>query len=163
MKQLLCLFCSGEFLAFLVVGGISSVVNLACGYALYSATPLPYTLCVFLGALAGLVVNFLLNYFFIFKYKGRNIFSQFQTFFVVALLGTVLTALLARLFLAGLRWGHVEALALYGYSLSAEFLAHALSVGVVTFYSYLAHKFLSFNVGFRKRLQDTLERFQAGR
>lgn len=159
MRRLLRLFCSREFLAFLVAGGIASVVNLACGFALYSATPLPYTLCVFLGALSGLVVNFLLNYFFIFKYKGRDMFSQFQTFFAVALIGTMLTALLARLILAGLRWGHVEALDLCGYRLSAEFLAHALSVGFVTFYSYLAHKFFSFNVGFRKRLQEGMERF----
>ena len=81
MRRLLRLFCSGEFLAFLVVGGISSVVNLACGYALYSATPLPYTLCVFLGALSGLVVNFLLNYFFYSVTKSKNNFFFFDYFF----------------------------------------------------------------------------------
>ena len=163
MPKLFRLFWTREFLEFLVMGAISLVANLGCGYALYSAALLPYTLCVFLGALSGLVVNFLLNYFFTFRYKGRSIFSQFQTFFVVAFVGTVLTALLARLFLAALHWGHVVALVVYGYRFSAELLAHAVAVALITFYSYLAHKFFSFNVGFRKRIQNGMEHFKAGR
>ena len=97
-------------------------------------------------------------------YKGRGILGQFWTFFLVAGLGTVLTALLARMALFVLVLMGLHQVNLIFFIMSAKFAAHALAVAVVTFYSYLAHKFFSFNVGFRRRLGPAFrQRFGKGR
>lgn len=158
--MLLSACLSKNFLYFLAFGGTAALVNLGCGYALYRAELLPYFLSVFIGAASGLLVNFLLNYYFNFNYRGRGFLSQFRTFFVVATVGTILTAVLARAFLLLFHVGGIVAITVFGWPLTAEFLAHLLSVGVVTIYSFLGHKYFSFNVGIRGQLRNTLHHFR---
>ena len=150
-----------DFLFFLLFGGLAAVTNLAVGALLYSVPAIarfvPYWLAVATGASAGLFVNFFLNHEFNFRFRGRSAAAQFRTFCVVAGVGIVLTSLLSTTLL-----GLFRTLGLAGLSaqlplpVSEGFLAHFIAVGLVTFYSFFAHKFFTFNVGIRRRLSALL-------
>ena len=146
-SAMLEIFFSRQFARFLLFGGISAIITIAVGYVLYSTGVLPYTFAVFVGAVASIIVNFLLNYWFNFNYRGRKALSQFNTFFVVAGIGTLLTAGLAKLFLSVFHALDTHAFGIGGRAISSEFVAQVLAVGLVTLYSYAAHKYLSFNEG----------------
>ncbi len=150
-----------DFLFFLVFGGLAAVTNLAVGALLYSvpafARLLPYWLAVATGASAGLFVNFFLNYGFNFRFRGRSAVAQFKTFCVVAGVGIILTSLLSTTLVALFReLGLAGLLAQTPLPVSQGFLAHFTAVGLVTFYSFFAHKFFTFNVGIRRRLRSLL-------
>lgn len=150
------IYFSGQFLRFVLFGGTAAVVNLACGLGLYDGevAPIPYWSAVTLAALAGLIVNFCLNYYFNFSYRGRSALGQLSTFCVIAGVGTVLTATLA----VGFRAIVIllaDSVPVPGIgNVSAEFVAHFFAVGAVTFYSFAAHRYFTFNVGLRRRLVE---------
>lgn len=151
-KKLCRAFWSPEFLRFLVFGGLAALANLAIGYILYSNDLIPYFFAVFCGSASGLLVNFLCNYYFNFHYRGRTLIRQFSTFFIVAGVGTLLNALLAKIFLLLGLWllPVLPASALTALlAVHLEIGCHILSIGVVTFYSFLGHKYFSFNEGIR--------------
>lgn len=149
-------YLSRQFVIFLAFGGSAAAVNLAVGTALYDHgfAALPYWVSVLIAATCGLVVNFMLNHLFNFRFRQRSTWEQFRTFTLVAAIGTALTALIADGVLALIGAAGVDSLALpFGRTLSARFLAHFCAVALVTFYSYAAHRYFSFNVGFRVRLR----------
>lgn len=151
-KKLCRAFWSPEFLRFCVFGGLAAVANLVIGYILYSNDVIPYFYAVLCGSASGLLVNFLCNYYFNFRYRGRTLLRQFSTFFIVAGVGTLLNALIAKLLLLiGLRLLPVLPLTAQCPWLSAhlEVGCHVLSIGLVTLYSFLGHKYFSFNEGIR--------------
>ncbi|MDD4702442.1 MAG: GtrA family protein [Desulfovibrio sp.] len=147
---------SRNFLYFIAFGGTAALVNLLCGYLLYNANVFPYIVSVFIAASAGLLVNFALNYKLNFKYKGRKLSQQFGTFLVVASIGTLLTAVVAHFSMQLLLFFEIEDIALAGFAVSSQFFAHVFSVGVITVYSFIAHKYFSFNVGIRNQLRKTI-------
>lgn len=154
-----CMFnflLSRNFLYFIAFGGTAALVNLVCGYLLYSADLFPYIVSVFIAASAGLLVNFALNYKLNFKYEGRKLSQQFGTFLVVASIGTLLTAVVAHFSMQVLLFFEIEDIVMVGFAVSAQFVAHIFSVGVITIYSFVAHKYLSFNVGIRNQLRKTI-------
>jgi putative flippase GtrA len=147
-----------QFIKFLIFGGLAAAVNLGVGLIAYAKGPdslMPYWLAVLVAASCGLLVNFILNHLWNFRYRLRSTAAQLKTFTVVATIGTLLTVLLAE---GGLRLAHglgVERLALpFASSVSARFASHFCAVGLVTFYSFFAHRYFSFNVGFRARLRQ---------
>ena len=147
-----------DFLFFLLFGGLAALTNLVVGATLYSvptfAHVVPYWLAVAIGASAGLFVNFTLNYRFNFRFRGRSALAQFKTFCVVAGVGIILTSLLSTTLVTLFHaLGLVSLLAQSPLPVSTNFLAHFIAVGLVTFYSYFAHKFVTFNVGIRGRLR----------
>lgn len=150
------IYISQEFLYFLMFGGLAALTNLVVGALLYG-TPaiMPYWVAVFTGAASGLVVNFGLNYKFNFRFRGRSMAAQFRTFCLVSVFGIILTTALA-LLLRGIFIAIAVDAALTRANLpvTTEFLAHFCSVGLVTFYSFAAHKFLTFNIGVRNRLRN---------
>jgi len=149
---------SVQFVRFLAFGGLAAVVNLGVGALAYANGPaslLPYWLAVLFAASCGLLVNFTLNHLWNFRFRLRSTAAQLQTFTVVATIGTVLTALLAA---GGLQLLHalgIDRVPLpFSHTISARFAAHFCAVGIVTFYSFFAHRYFSFNVGFRARLRQ---------
>lgn len=150
-----------DFLFFVLFGGLAAMTNLAVGALLYGvpafARLLPYWLAVAVGASAGLFVNFFLNYGFNFRFRGRSAVAQFKTFCVVAGVGIILTSLLSTTLVALFRaLGLAGLLAQTPLPVSEGFLAHFTAVGLVTFYSFFAHKFFTFNVGIRRRMRSLL-------
>src|SRR5262245_43347973 len=117
----------------------------------------PYWLAVTLAASSGLLVNFSLNYRFNFRYRGRPAVAQLSTFCIVAGLGILLTAVISvaiKSLLSG------ENLTIIGLgTVSTAFASHFLAVGLVTFYSFAAHRYFTFNVGVRARLKDAFARY----
>lgn len=142
---------SKQFLLFLVFGGFAAVVNLTVGKILYDYVlfDFPYVLSVLIAAFSGLLVNFICNYTWNFTRHMRTASQHFQTFFVIATIGSFLTALLSRVILALLEYFAFPAFSMYGFAITDRFVAHFLSVGLVVFYSYFAHKYISFSDGFK--------------
>ena len=141
-RRAIALALDPQFLRFLLFGGIATLVSFFGGFALYAFLDVPYAPAVFIGSVAAIFVNFALNYLFNFHYHGRSMAAQFVTFASVAGIGTVLTTLLAKGLLHTGLW-LFPALSL----LDVEVACHVLAIGIVTFYSFFAHKYLSFNKG----------------
>jgi putative flippase GtrA len=156
-------FLSRQFATFVVFGGLAAIVNLAVGWLIYKhrlGVTLPYSMAVAIGAASGLLINFGLNYCFNFRFRERSAIAQFRTFFVVSLGGIALTSLLSWLTLQALP----NSLPLPGnHIVSAKFASHFLAVGLVTFYSYAAHRYFTFNVGLRERHAQLLQGIQNAR
>ncbi|MDR1125973.1 MAG: GtrA family protein [Deltaproteobacteria bacterium] len=151
-------FFSRQFLIFLAFGGCAAIISILTGWLLYRDNGvMPYSVAVSAGAVCGIAVNFSLNYAFNFSFRNRSLLEQFWTFFLVAGFGVLLTAVLAKLLLLVLLWAGFASLAIGSFSLSAKLTAHVISVGLTTFYSFLAHKYLSFNVGIKKRFSALLQ------
>lgn len=146
-------FFSRQFAVYLLFGGSAALVNLVCGYLLYTYTSIPYFMAVFCAGLCGLMVNFLLNYFFNFVYRKRSMFSQLLTFTLVALFGILLTTLLAEIFLYIFVLLDIQ---FSRYFLTPKFLSLFLATGLVTIYSFLVHKFFTFNKGILAQCKDFL-------
>ena len=155
MYAIFRIFFTKQFLIYIIFGGIAAVVNLICGYVLYTYTTFPYMLAVFLGASCGLLINFLLNYFFNFIYRGRPMLNQLATFTCVAMVGTLLTALIAGMLLFIFEALDINVEYLF---VSPKFISQFISVGLVTLYSFVAHKYLSFNEGILHRCKVLLKR-----
>ena len=141
-RRAIALALDPQFLRFLLFGGIATLVSFFGGVALYAFLDVPYAPAVFIGSAAAIFVNFALNYLFNFHYHGRSMAAQFVTFASVAGIGTVLTTLLAKGLLHAGLW-LFPAFSL----LDVEVAYHVLAIGIVTFYSFFAHKYLSFNKG----------------
>jgi putative flippase GtrA len=154
--RLVKLYFSWQFLRFIIFGGSAAAVNLFSGVLLYGShhNVLPYWAAVTVAALNGLLVNFSLNYFFNFRYRGRSMMGQLMTFCIVACVGIALTALLAVSIRDILELGRQTREIMNYLGVSSTFMAHFLSVGLVTFYSYAAHRYFTFNVGIRRQLHS---------
>lgn len=151
------LYFSRRFATFLAFGGTAAAVNLAVGWLIYRrhVIEVPYVAGVVIGATAGLLVNFLLNYFFNFKFRDRSALAQLRSFVGVSVIGIALTAIISELLNRLLPVAFID---LAGKRISREFMAHFMAVGLVTFYSYAAHSYLTFSVGFRERGKQLLSR-----
>lgn len=88
-----------------------------------------------LGYGCGMTTNFLLNKFVNFSSDSRSFLRQARTFFIVALVGLSMTALLMELFVQGF---HLRLL-----------VAKALAIALVMIWSFWGHKNLTFQEGIR--------------
>ena len=144
-----------QFLLYLGISSLAAVVNLLVGFSLYGLLGLSagwlYAISVAIGYLAGMAVNWALNRVITFPNSGRRKLSELRTFIVVALIGLLLTVALATGFrdsfapyIAGLVVGQGWAPAL-----SAETTAQVMAVAIVAVYSFLGHKWFTFDRGIR--------------
>ena len=156
LQRIHSLFFTRQFAVFLIFGGSATLTSLVTGWFLYGngRDVLPYFWAVIVASLAGLLVNFAGNFIFNFHYSGRSMWGQFTTFTIVSLFGTWLTGILATGFLWCLLWLSFDGFDCYGFWVPAKLCAHTCAVAVVTFYSYLAHTYFSFNVGILARLKS---------
>ncbi|MDR1242698.1 MAG: GtrA family protein [Deltaproteobacteria bacterium] len=143
---------SKQFILFILFGGLAALVNLIAGKFLYDIydIDIPYTLLVSISAFCGMVVNFSLNYFFNFIYHPRSVLQHFISFFFVSIFGILLTSFFAFIFLKLIYIMKLEQFTLLGIIFTQKFVAHFCSIGVVVFYSFFAHKYISFNSGLLK-------------
>ena len=144
---------------FLIFSGLSTVVALVTGYLLYQVLGFGqawrYGVSVGVSALVGMVVSFVLNRRYTFARSGRPLGDEMRTFLIVALGGLALTVGLSTLFrdwllpwLTGLLVPEA-----WRDALNLELIAHVGAVGLVAFYSFLGHKYLSFGLGIRGGLK----------
>ena len=147
-----------SFARYLLTAGIATCVDVAIVQGLLFLdllhNPLFLALAIVAGSLAGVTVNFTLSRRFVFAPDDRPVHLQFRTFAVVALGGLCLRLALAYAFVALFA---LPAFALLGAApvpAAGERLAHLLAVALVTAYSFLAHKHMSFAGGISNRLSS---------
>jgi putative flippase GtrA len=109
-------------------------------------------LAIAVGAASGTMVNFLLSRRFVFRPDGRRAHEQFATFLTISLTTALLRMVLAYGLVAILTLPAFALLLTLPVSAPAERIAHLGAVGLVTIYSFLAHRHFSFAGGLRNRL-----------
>lgn len=141
-----------SFVRYLLTAGAATVVDVVLVQTLLSLdrahVPVFFALTIVAGAVAGMSVNFALSRRFVFATDLRSAREQFGSFVLISL-----TILILRLAVA---YGLVAVFALPAFSwlgtlpvaAAAERLAHLGAVGLVTIYSFFAHKHISFAGGF---------------
>ncbi len=166
LQRLLAVYLQGQFPRYLLFSGIAALTNFIVGLLLYDGAgwdgPVSYRVAVSLGFLAGMVVSYLLNRRFTFSQSGRRAHREVRTFFIVSLGGLLLTVVIA----TGLRSGPVPWFAevfVTGHLIApvladGEASAHALAIGLVAFYSFASHKFLTFDQGITAALRRLFSR-----
>lgn len=120
------LFCGYSF-----AGGIATIVDLIVFYLWEHSLNLPYQWGVAVGYGCGMLTNFTLNKFLVFRNKSKAILSQFGAFCIVALIGLGLTYLLIMTFVEGLNM--------------APFAAKVVAVPIVLFWNFYGNKKATFS------------------
>jgi putative flippase GtrA len=126
---------SGQFLRFLVAGGLAASVNVG-SRVLYSMC-LPYPVAIVLAYLSGMVTAFLIMRTWVFK-KQRSPHARQLLWFATVNLFAVLQTLIVSLVLA--RWVLIS----LGVEQFRELIAHIAGVLVPTVTSFIGHRYLSF-------------------
>ena len=133
---------------YVVSAGAASAVDFALVQALLVFPALHsgllFGLAIVTGALAGMSVNFILSRKFVFARQGVLGRDEMIRFFLISLSTLVLRIVVAYLAMAVLLlplFAWVSALPL---DAPATRLSHVAAMGLVTIYSYFAHKHISF-------------------
>jgi putative flippase GtrA len=136
------------FHVFLVCSGIAALVNVAVGYLLYGVAgldgPALYPFSVAIAFLAGMGVSFVLNRRYTYAASGRRVRAELPDFLMVSLGGLLLTTGLSYLFFT---YGAQTIAGITRGLLPPETGAHIAAIGITAFYSFLAHKYVSFRSG----------------
>ena len=130
-----------QFLLFLAFAGLAALVNVLSRAGL-SSVGISFSLAIAVAYVLGMFVNFTLNKYLNFKSRERSTAAQANTFVVVAMCGLLLVEVIAGL----ARWG-ISRAGIEIPLVSTETAAHATAVGLVAIYSFLAHRFLTFDRG----------------
>ena len=140
-----------SFARYLLTAGTATCVDVVIVQSLLSLGVLHHSaffaLAIAMGAFAGMSVNFVLSRRFVFTPDERPAGRQFASFVLISLTTLALrlavayglVALFALPFMAWINVLPVDA--------APERLAHLGAVGLVTIYSFLAHKHVSFAGG----------------
>ena len=150
---------SVQFLLYLAISSIAAGVNLGVGFYLYAVAGLSagglYIFSVAVGYLTGMLVNWSLNRVITFPRSGRRRLAELRTFFVVAMIGLVLTVVLAGVFRSTLAGPVAHLIASIGQvsAPSAETVGQVMAIGLVAIYSFLSHKWLTFARGIRFQME----------
>lgn len=115
--------------------------------ALFGAT-------VVLGALVGMNVNFWVSRNFVFASDERRTRDQMRSFFIVSLTTLVLRLIVAYSLVWLFSLPVFAFLALLPIDAAPMRLAAIGAMGIVTFYSFFAHKHISFAGGITRRLRQ---------
>lgn len=127
---------SKQFFKFLIVGGISALVNIL-SRVLYS-TFSNFTISIVFAFFTALTTAFLLNKFFVFeKSIHKSWIIEYWYFFLVNILGLVQTILISYLF-AYIVFPYMD------FVFYPKTIAHIIGVIVPVFTSFIGHKYFSF-------------------
>lgn len=130
--------------------GAASVVDFALVQALLLLpllhSGLYFGLAIVLGALAGMSVNFALSRRFVFDRRGDLRRPEMMRFFLISLSTLGLRILVAYAAMAVLAQPLFAWMSVLPLDAPATRLAHVASMGLVTIYSFFAHKHISFAV-----------------
>ena len=133
---------------YVVSAGAASLVDFGVVQSLLLISLLqsgpPFALAIMLGALAGMAVNFTLSRRLVFGQQGRIGRGQVLRFFLISLSTLVLRVVVAFAAMAILSLPPFAGLASLPIDAPATRLAHIVAMGLVTIYSFFAHKHISF-------------------
>ena len=147
-------FCPRQVTRFLLFSGLAAAVNIGSGYLLYTLAGFKegwrYGVSVGLAFLLGVGVSFLFNRRFTFASSGRRLEAELRTFFLVSIGGLLLTVTLSHLLRDVLLPWLLEAsipILITRADINLDLAGHVAAVGLVAFYSFVAHKLFSFGHG----------------
>jgi putative flippase GtrA len=132
------------FVIYCLIAGFATGINIVVATLLRVRWHLWVWLATGLGYGSGMLINFLLNKYLNFASKGRPFLKQARTFFIVALIGLGMTALLMEFFVNVLHlvW----------------MLAMTMAIGITMFWSFWGHSAMTFKGGFRAFFSQRLKR-----
>ena len=135
-------------LRFLIFSGSAALVNFAVGHFLYGILGLvegaQYAFSVAVAFLSGMSVSFALNRRFTFPPSGKAKSEEYRMFFLVSIGGLLLTTAIAQSLFVGAHGILISMSDLAPIDLRPETLSHLLAIGTTAFYSFFAHRYLSF-------------------
>lgn len=139
------------FARYLLSAGAATLADLALVQALLSIDLLHqahlYPLVILAGAAVGLCINFGLSRRFVFAAGARPARAQFLRFLLVSLTTFALRLFVAYALLALFALPFMSWIGLLPLHASGERLAHLGAVALVTLYSFVAHRHISFGGG----------------
>ena len=145
-----------SFARYLLTAGAATCVDVGIVQTMLSfetmRQPYFFALAIVLGGLAGMLVNFTLSRRFVFASDHRSARQQLATFALVSLTTIGLRLVVAHALVALFALPAFSMIALLPVAAPAERLAHLGAVGLVTIYSFLAHKHVTFAGGLLSRL-----------
>lgn len=128
--------------------GAASIVDFALVQSLLLVPLLQgsffFSIAIIIGALAGMTVNFLLSRRFVFGAQHGQLKSQLPRFIAISFSTLALRVIVAYAALAVLSLPLFGWLATLPVDAAPTRLAHIAAMGLVTIYSYFAHKHISF-------------------
>lgn len=126
---------SRSFLVYLVVGGITFVVDAGLLRVLKEHLGVPLNPSVVVAFVAGLVVHFSLNKYWSFKSHERAVLLQIRTYLAVAACSMLLTLLIINLcvYILGIHY----------------MVAKVVAVGATVVWGYLCNRYMTFGRGMR--------------
>ena len=126
---------TGEFLRFLVTGGIAAFVNLASRYGLNLF--MSFEVAVVIAYLVGMATAYILARLFVFQASGRSVASEFRRFVLVNIVALAIVWLvsvgLARLLFPAI-----------GFTWHADDVSHLIGVLAPVVTSYFGHRLYTF-------------------
>ena len=132
MIKLFKIFASRQFLAYLLFGGIATIVDWGTYWLFLYSLGLHYSLAVTFSFMLGSLTNFSLNKYLNFKNRYKKLHNQFVLYLLIAIIGLLFTILLM--------WICIELLSI------DEFLARVIATAITLIYNFLGHKFITFNL-----------------
>jgi putative flippase GtrA len=139
-----------SFGRYVLSAGAASVVDLAFVQALLLLpllhSGLMFGVAVVAGALVGMSVNFALSRRFVFDKRGDLRQAEMLKFFVISLSTLIMRVAVAYLAMAVLALPVFAWVSTLPLDAPATRIAHIASMGLVTIYSFFAHKHISFAV-----------------
>ena len=106
-----------------------------------------FAIAICIGALAGMSINFSLSRRFVFAFDQRSARQQFTSFAIISLTTLMLRLAVAYALLAFFALPAMAFIRIVPIDAAPERLAHLGAVVLVTIYSFLAHKHISFSGG----------------
>lgn len=134
-----------QILLYILFSGTAVLVNIGSRLLLSDYLNTGFYTAVTIAYMMGMLVNFLLNKNYNFPKGPRNSLNELRTFILVALFGLLLTNFFSYLLLAGFTRFQIN----FGRFVSVQTAAHILAVGLVSVYSFFAHKYFTYKKGFR--------------
>lgn len=144
-----------QFIKYFAFSGIAALANIGLRFSLSTLSGVNFYLAVTIAYLLGMVINFALNKNLNFPRGPRPYYHEARSFVVVALVGLLLTNLFASFYL----FTFDEVMTT---SLNAgvkETIALITAVGLVSIYSFFAHKYLTYRNGLRSGIRELVNYF----
>lgn len=125
----------GEFLQFLLVGGLAAGINFISriGFSEFVS----YRVAIILAYLIGMITAFLLSKHYVFETSGRPLEDELRDFTIVNIFAVIQVWLIS-VGLAEYFFPYIS------FTLYPEEVAHLIGLGIPAITSYFGHKYFSF-------------------
>jgi len=141
-----------QILFFFTFSGLAAIINIGSRFYLSKNLSIDYTSAVTIAYFLGMVANYLLNKFFNFPQGSRNAIKEMRTFIVVAIVGLGITIILSNLLIFFIEEWKTNTIP----DKDIKTAAHIGAVGLTAVYSFLCHKYLTYQGGIRFGIRRVL-------